>query len=101
MTRPEMIICEVPAAFARWWQRRDAPNDPAIVAEAERRGLIMRTGGLLSLTHSRECVPSVGQEPVEIGARHSECSCRRVWPYPAYNPRGIMRWYCRSITTSE
>jgi len=39
-----------PAAFRRWWQRRDLPNDRAILRAALAGGLVSKGGGLLFLT---------------------------------------------------
>jgi hypothetical protein len=43
-------VLEDPARFRQWWQRRNDPFDRALVAEAERRGLITRQRGMLFLT---------------------------------------------------
>ena len=44
------LVLDSPAEFSDWWERRARRADRAIVQEAERRGLIIRTGGLIVLT---------------------------------------------------
>jgi hypothetical protein len=36
--------------FARWWQRRDLPNDKKILREAVAAGLVAKSGALIWLT---------------------------------------------------
>jgi hypothetical protein len=45
-------VLDSPAKFCRWWQQRDARYDRRIVAEAVRRGLIVRGNGFIWLTMS-------------------------------------------------
>ncbi len=45
-------VLDSAARFANWWNRRAEPDDRAVVAEAERRGLIIRAAGLLFLTET-------------------------------------------------
>lgn len=37
-------------SFAHWWQFRDIPGDALIVEDAIAQGLVVRAGGILSLT---------------------------------------------------
>ena len=56
-------VVKSPEHFAAWWQRRDSPNDRAIVRAAETSGLLWKAGGLLSLTDAGKALRRAGRPP--------------------------------------
>ncbi len=56
-------VLDSAARFTNWWNRRAEPDDRAIVAEAERRGLISRAHGLLFLTAAGK---ELAKKPTDI-----------------------------------
>lgn len=49
------------ATFERWWQRRDLPNDRAIVAQVIDADLVSEAGGLLCLTDAGKALRHEGE----------------------------------------
>jgi hypothetical protein len=56
------VVLDSPQGFALWWNHRAHRADRAIVAEAERRGLLRRSGGLIVLTQAGRALRAAARQ---------------------------------------